>query len=430
MKTMKRAISIIISTFMLCNLCACAAETDSTVNITDETVIELTIGKASITIDGTETAIDAAPVIISDRTLLPVSAIIEAVGGNVHWENETQNAVLTYNNDVIILTIDSTTAFVNETEKTLDVAPAIINERTMLPIRFIAENFGFDVEWDGENQTVTITAPRAATEPESTTEPTDEPVQTVVPTDEPVSEPASGALQTTDYTINGVDFKMILVEKGTFTMGSDNNDVEFNESPAHTVTLTQDYLMGETEVTEALWNAVMGNGGGSNTHPKTSVTWQNAHTFVDRLNELAHEQGLISDDVNFHLPTEAQWEFAAKGGNLSRGYLYSGSNNINEVAVTYENSGSSSPIDVKTKAPNELGLYDMSGNAYEWVDDYGGNYSSEAQTDPQNTSGRSYVKRGGSNYHSFSSEPYLFTTTGRYFYSSTDWTIGFRICLY
>lgn len=187
--------------------------------------------------------------------------------------------------------------------------------------------------------------------------------------------------------------------------------------------------MGETEVTEALWNAAMGNGGGRNTMPKTSVTWNDAHDFINRLNEIAHEQGLIAENENFKLPTEAEWEFAAKGGNLSKGYLYSGSDDIDEVAVTLENSGSNSPIEVKTKLPNELGLYDMSGNAYEWVDDYGGDYSSEAQTDPQNTSGRNYVKRGGSNYHGFNSEAYLFTTTGRYFYGSTDWTIGFRIAL-
>lgn len=244
-----------------------------------------------------------------------------------------------------------------------------------------------------------------------------------------LTEQDGTTLETTTYTIKGIDFKMILVEAGTFTMGSDNTNVAFSESPTHKVTLTQDYLMGETEVTEALWNAVMGNGGGSNTHPKTSVTWEEAHTFVDTLTEIAHEQGIIPENMSFCLPTEAQWEFAAKGGNLSKGYLYSGSNDINEVAVTYENSGSNSPLDVKTKAPNELGLYDMSGNAYEWVDDYGGDYSAEEQTDPQNTSGRNYVKRGGSNYHSFDSESYLFTTTGRYFYGSTDWTIGLRICL-
>ena len=239
------------------------------------------------------------------------------------------------------------------------------------------------------------------------------------------------ALSTTDFNVNGAAFKMILVEAGTFTMGSDNRDVEFSESPAHQVTLTKNYLMGETEVTEALWNAVMGKGGGSKTLPKTSVTWRDAHNFIAKLNTIAHEQGIIAADVNFHLPTEAQWEFAAKGGNLSKGYLYAGSNDIDEVAVTRENSGSDAPIAVKTKKPNELGLYDMSGNAYEWVDDYGGKYSAEEQVDPQNTTpSGTYVKRGGSNYHGFNRESYLFTTTGRYFYGSTDWTIGFRICLY
>ena len=241
----------------------------------------------------------------------------------------------------------------------------------------------------------------------------------------------SQKLSTTTYSINGVDFKMILVEAGTFIMGSDNTNVAFSESPAHKVTLTKDYLMGETEVTEALWNAVMGNGGGSNTQPKTSITWKEAHTFADRLTKIAREQGIISENVSFRLPTEAQWEFAAKGGNLSKGYLYSGSNDINEVAQTLENTGSNSPVAVKGKAPNELGIYDMSGNAYEWADDYGGAYSSADQVDPQNTTvSNQYVKRGGSNYHGFNSESYLFTTTGRYFYGSTDWTIGMRLCLY
>lgn len=231
------------------------------------------------------------------------------------------------------------------------------------------------------------------------------------------------------FSIGGVDFKMIFVGHGTFTMGSSDTDVQFSESPAHQVTLTKDFLIGETEVTEALWWAVMGSGGSSETLPKTSITWTQAHTFIDKLNELARERGLIADNERFRLPTEAQWEFAAKGGNKSQGYRYSGSDNINDVAVTRENSGSDSPIRVKSKQPNELGIYDMSGNAYEWVDDRGAAYSAEAQTDPQQTSGSGYVKRGGSNYHCFSSEPYLFTTTGRYFYGSTDWTIGFRIAL-
>ena len=237
-------------------------------------------------------------------------------------------------------------------------------------------------------------------------------------------------LQTTTYEVNGVAFKMVLVEGGTFRMGSDDRNVEFSESPAHNVTLTKDYLIGETEVTQALWNAVTGRSTSKSTLPQTSVTWEDAHAFVDRLNEIAHAQGIIAPSQSFCLPTEAQWEYAAKGGNKSKGYRYSGSNDINDVAVTRENSGSDHPSNVKTKQPNELGIYDMSGNAYEWVDDYAGSYSAEDQVDPQNTtpSGR-YVKRGGSNYHRFGDESYLFTTTGRYFYGSTDWTIGFRLAL-
>ena len=236
-------------------------------------------------------------------------------------------------------------------------------------------------------------------------------------------------MQTTDFDIGGVKFRMVLVEHGSFTMGSDNMNVAFSESPAHPVTLTEDYLIGETEVTEALWNAVTGGKGGSSDLPKTSVTWRQASDFTDQLTQAAREQGLIDSSVRFALPTEAQWEFAAKGGNLSKGYLYSGSNNIDDVAVTRENSGSDSPIQVKTKQPNELGIYDMSGNASEWVEAAAEDYSADAQTDPVSHPDGIYVKRGGSNYHSFSSEPYLFTTTGRYFYSSTDWTIGFRLAL-
>lgn len=237
-------------------------------------------------------------------------------------------------------------------------------------------------------------------------------------------------LQTTTYEIGGVSFQMILVEAGTFRMGADDTHVEFSESPAHNVTLTKDYLIGETEVTQALWNAVTGKSSSKSMLPQTSVTWEEAHAFVTRLNEVAHAQGIIAPSQSFRLPTEAQWEYAAKGGKASKGYRYSGSNDINDVAVTRENSGSDHPGEVKTKRPNELGIYDMSGNAYEWVDDYAGSYSAKDQVDPQNTtpSGR-YVKRGGSNYHHFNDESYLFTTTGRYFYGSTDWTIGFRLAL-
>ena len=217
-------------------------------------------------------------------------------------------------------------------------------------------------------------------------------------------------LETTTYDINGVPVTMVLVEAGTFTMGSDA--VQTAVAP-HEETIDHDFLMAETEVTEALWSAIMGQGGGSKELPKTSVSWPDTFDFLDRLNKIAHEQGIIPDDADFYLPSEAEWEFAAIGGSRSQGYAYAGGDDIDAVAETQENSGIH-PVAVKGKQPNELGLYDMSGNAYEWVN---------AQE------GSGYVKKGGSNYHSFDAEPYLYTPQGRYIYSSTDWTIGFRIAL-
>ena len=217
-------------------------------------------------------------------------------------------------------------------------------------------------------------------------------------------------LKTSTYDINGVPVNMMLVEGGTFTMGSDGIQTAL---PAHQETIDHDYLMAETEVTEALWSAVMGQGGGSSTLPKTSVTWTDAKKFIEKLNQVAHANDVIPADANFYLPSEAEWEFAAIGGNASKGYTYAGGNDIDAIAETQENSGMS-PVVVKGKQPNELGLYDMSGNAYEWVD---------------GQEGSGYVKKGGSNYHSFNLEPYLYAPQGRYIYSSTDWTIGFRIAL-
>ena len=128
-----------------------------------ETVITLQIDNPNMTVNGQSEEIDpgrgTTPVVVSERTLVPVRAIIEAVGGTVEWDQETQTATLTYNGDVIRLTIDSTTAYLNDEANELDVTPSIINERTMLPIRFIAEGFNFTVDWTQETQTVTITVP-------------------------------------------------------------------------------------------------------------------------------------------------------------------------------------------------------------------------------------------------------------------------------
>lgn len=192
------------------------------------------------------------------------------------------------------------------------------------------------------------------------------------------------------FTVNGVNFTMVPVEGGTFQMGRTTGWPD--QKPVHSVTLSS-YYIGQTEVTQALWKAVMGSNPsdskGDNL-PVKSVDWHDCQTFIQKLNQLTGE--------TFRLPTEAEWEYAAKGGNKSQGYTYSGSNEIDDVAW-YDSNSSSRTHPVATKSPNELGIYDMSGNVYEWCQDWYGSYSSSAQTNPAGpTSGyRSYrVLRGGS----------------------------------
>ena len=189
---------------------------------------------------------------------------------------------------------------------------------------------------------------------------------------------------------------MVKVEGGTFTMGAtkeQGGDAGSDEKPVHQVTLT-DFHIGKYEVTQAEWEAVMGHNPSKfegNNKPVEQVTWNDCQEFIYRLNSLT--------GLNFCLPTEAQWEYAARGGNRSQGYKYSGSNNINNVAWYYDNSGEATH-EVGLNRPNELGLYDMSGNVYEWCSDWYGDYSSGAQTNPTGpSSGSERVLRGGGWYH-------------------------------
>ena len=209
------------------------------------------------------------------------------------------------------------------------------------------------------------------------------------------------AFKNRTFTANGVLFKMVAVGGGTFQMGatSEQQDAYYDEKLIHSVTLSG-YYIGETEVTQELWQAVMGSNPsrftGNSQRPVECVSWNDCQTFVNKLNDLL--AGQLPAGRRFRLPTEAEWEYAARGGNRSRGTQYSGSNSIDNVAWYWDNSGNT-PHPVKGKSRNELGLYDMSGNVWEWCSDwYGSNYySSSPSTNPQGpSSGSCRVLRGGS----------------------------------
>ncbi len=198
-----------------------------------------------------------------------------------------------------------------------------------------------------------------------------------------------------EVEVKGVKFKMVYVEGGTFTMGAtaeQGSDAWGYERPAHEVTLS-DYYISETVVTQELWKAVMGNNPSNwkgDKLPVERVSWEEAQEFIQKLNQ---EPGRT-----FRLPTEAEWEYAARGGKQSKGYKYSGSDTIDEVAWYDRNSGGKTHP-VKDMKANELGLYDMSGNVWEWCNDWYGEYSSDAQPNPQGpTKGDYRMLRGGSWY--------------------------------
>ena len=192
---------------------------------------------------------------------------------------------------------------------------------------------------------------------------------------------------------NGINIEMVKVEAGSFNMGATSemeNPFE-DEKPVHRVTLTNDYYIGKYEVTQALWKTVMGNKPSrfkGDALPVEQVSWNDCQKFITKLNKLTGK--------NFRLPTEAEWEYAARGGKKSRGYQYSGSNTLGDVAWYYDNSGIKTHA-VGTKQPNELGIYDMTGNVFEWCQDWRDSYSSSPLVNPMGAaSGSNRVRRGGS----------------------------------
>lgn len=212
------------------------------------------------------------------------------------------------------------------------------------------------------------------------------------------------------FSVNGVSFKMIQVEGGTFTMGGTDDDFpEEEEKPTHSVTLSS-YYIGETEVTQALWEAVMGTTillqrekllrnqpqpekypikEVGTTIPMYYVSWDDCQVFIQKLDSLT--------GLKFRLPTEAEWEYAARGGKYSRNYSYSGGNLYSLRKVMWcDDYKEEGPHPVKKKQPNELGIYDMSGNVSEWCQDWYGPYNASSQTNPIGPeSGSKRVTRGG-----------------------------------
>lgn len=235
----------------------------------------------------------------------------------------------------------------------------------------------------------------------------------------------ASASDTGNFTENvtGVALDMVFVQGGSYQRGCDDcasQDKQYEE-PVHSVTLSS-FHISKFEVTQELWKAVMGDSipsfGGSDKSPKIGVSWFDANAFVCKLNSMTGR--------NFRLPTDAEWEFAARGGNAGKNndYRYSGSNNANDVAWHSGNSGNRSH-EVGTKAPNQLGIHDMSGNAWEWVYDWLVAYTENAKTDPVQLTGTGNKTRRGGSYD----EPSEFARITRRAIRSRDGAagMGFRI---
>jgi formylglycine-generating enzyme required for sulfatase activity len=256
----------------------------------------------------------------------------------------------------------------------------------------------------------------------------------------PASRPASAPATRPAPRLTGRAPKgFVLVEGGTFMMGNSSNELEaILERPQHQVTVSSFY-MGKYEVTQREWRQIMGNNPSSHKGDKLPVVYVSWYEAIEYCNRRSVKEKLtpcyrgsgdsITCDFNangYRLPTEAEWEYAAKGGNKNfLTYLYAGSNNVDAVAW-YKGNSEIKPHPVGTKAPNELGIHDLSGNVLEWCWDWFGDYGNRAQTDPAGpSSGFSRIWRGGGVWHDAWTQ--RSSNRGVWPPSAGIWTIGFRL---
>lgn len=196
-----------------------------------------------------------------------------------------------------------------------------------------------------------------------------------------------------DIIINNVTFRMVLMKAGEFQMGASNNDLSpfGDEKPIHKVSISSDYYIGETPVTQELWASIMNNNPShfvAEHNPVETVSWNDCQVFIRRLNSLSGK--------HFKLPTEAEWEYAARCCHMSSSPTSCIAEDLGNIAW-YEDNSFGTPHSVASKKPNKSGIYDMLGNVWEWCSDWYDSYQSYAQIDPTGpVRGLFRVFRGGS----------------------------------
>jgi len=373
---------------------ACKKEKDAPV-ISDVSVTGVTLNRTTLTlaVDGTATLV---------ATVQPESATNKAVS----WSSDNADVATVDNGTVTakaegtatitVTTLDgnkSATCAVTVNDGTVAVTGVTLDRTTlMLSVDGTATLVATVQPEDATNQAVSWTSDNAdvaTVDANGTVIAKAEGTATITVTTLDGAKSATCAL--TVNTLHPGEPEMVFVEGGTFTMGctaEQGDDCEDGEYPAHQVTLSS-FNIGKYPVTQAQWKAVMESNPSfftGDNRPVETVSWSDAQTFIAKLNEVTGK--------NYRLPTEAEWEYAARGGNKSQGYKYSGSDGIDEVAWYAGNNGTHP---VGRKIPNELEIYDMSGNVLEWCNDWYGEYSNAPQTNPQGpATGSRCVLRGGS----------------------------------